>query len=197
MGLLEILGNASGISIDEIENKFNHIFLSDETIYLAYKLFRDYIVFTSKRLLLIDIQGISGKKIEFLSIPYKSIVAFAVETPGTLDSNGELKLYLKGSIAPLKLRFHYNKVNIFEIQSVLTEIILNDDEPNGNNFPNNISSENKKNNYSNQNNEVAKNNSINNLPLKERKERKNNICKSCNKPISPNTNFCIHCGAKL
>lgn len=61
-----------------------------EKVEHAYKLIRDLIVFTDKRLLLIDKQGMTGKKVEYHSIPYKSVVHLSIETAGTFDLDAEL-----------------------------------------------------------------------------------------------------------
>lgn len=63
--------------------------LEGENVEAAFKLVRDLIVFTEKRLILVDKQGITGKKTEFQSIPYKSISRFSVETAGRFDLDSE------------------------------------------------------------------------------------------------------------
>ena len=62
-------------------------------------------VFTQCRLLLVDRQGLTGKKTEYLSIPYRSITKFSVETAGTFDYDSELKVWVSGDPAPLKKEF--------------------------------------------------------------------------------------------
>jgi hypothetical protein len=63
-------------------------------VHTAYLLIRDTILFTDRRLILIDKQGITGKKTEYHSIPYRSITHFAVETAGTFDLDAELKIWV-------------------------------------------------------------------------------------------------------
>ena len=89
----------------------------------AYKLIRDLIVFTNKRLLLIDKQGMSGKKVEYHSIPYRSIVHFSIETAGTFDLDAELKIWLSGSSVPIQKKFN-KTLNIYKVQSVLAEYVM-------------------------------------------------------------------------
>ncbi|TKI78688.1 PH domain-containing protein, partial [Bacillus wiedmannii] len=80
-----ILGNASNASTESVERDLEKIMLDDEKVEHAYKLIRDLIVFTNRRLILVDKQGISGKKTEYHSIPYKSITQFSIETAGHFD----------------------------------------------------------------------------------------------------------------
>lgn len=72
------------------------ILMADETIVCAYKGIRDMLVVTSKRLLVVDKQGITGKKQKYLSIPLQKISAFSVETGGTLDLDCDVAIYVSG-----------------------------------------------------------------------------------------------------
>ena len=63
---------------------------------------RDFFVFTEKRILLVDIQGITGRKVEYLSIPYRSISRYALETAGTFDLDAELKIWISGDSTPIQ-----------------------------------------------------------------------------------------------
>ena len=62
----------------------------------SYQSIRDGIVFTNKRIIAINIQGITGKKKDFPSLPYSKIQAFSVETAGTIDLDSELELWFSG-----------------------------------------------------------------------------------------------------
>ena len=80
-------------------------FLSqNENVAFAVKTIRDSAVFTDKRILIADKQGITGKKIEYYSIPYKNIVTYAIETAGTFDFDSEIKLVLSGGLK-IELKF--------------------------------------------------------------------------------------------
>ncbi len=85
MGLFNaILGNAGEMSIDDATEELATILGQGEQIELAYKLIRDMIILTDRRLILIDKQGLTSRKVEYRSIPYKSITMYTVETTGTL-----------------------------------------------------------------------------------------------------------------
>lgn len=71
MGLFDsLLGNASEVDTGRLEGEFATLLVAGEQIEHAYRLFRDLIVFTNKRLIMLDKQGLTGKKKEFLSVPY-------------------------------------------------------------------------------------------------------------------------------
>lgn len=95
MGLFSaILGNAGSVSQEELTNKYGQLLTEGEEIELGFKLIRDTFIFTNKRLILIDVQGLTGSKTEYKSITYKSISRFSVETAGTFDLDAELKIWI-------------------------------------------------------------------------------------------------------
>lgn len=119
MGFLDaLINNASKIDNNKIQGEFAQVLAPGEIVEHAYQLFRDYFVFTSKRLVLVDKQGITGSKIEYHSIPYKSITHFSVETAGTFDLDAELKIWISGTPAPIQKRFN-KQLSIYEVQAVL------------------------------------------------------------------------------
>ncbi|MDO5038909.1 PH domain-containing protein [Clostridium sp.] len=123
MGLLGgILGNASEISRESVIKDFGKLFWNGETVQKAYKLIRDTLIFTDKRLIMIDVQGATGKKIEYHSIPYKSITHFSVESSGHFDLDSELKIWISGIAEPIEKQFSKG-VNIYEIQALLAEVV--------------------------------------------------------------------------
>ncbi|MBS4213386.1 MULTISPECIES: PH domain-containing protein [Neobacillus] len=124
MGFLDgLMGNASEVNVAEIQREFAKVLAPNEQIEKAYKLIRDLFLFTNKRLILVDKQGLTGKKVEYHSIPYKSITHFSIETAGNFDLDAELKIWVSGSALPLQKQFNKN-LNIYELQSVLAEYVL-------------------------------------------------------------------------
>ena len=80
-------------------------FLIDgETVIGAYKSVRDGVVFTNKRIIAINVQGITGKKQDYTSIPYSKISTFSLETAGVFDLDSELELYMSG-VGKVKFQF--------------------------------------------------------------------------------------------
>lgn len=124
VGLFEgLIGNASEVNAAEVGREYAKVLAANEKIEKAYKLIRDMFIFTNKRLILVDKQGITGKKVEYHSIPYKSITHFSIETAGNFDLDAELKIWISGNALPLQKQFNKN-LNIYELQSVLAEYVL-------------------------------------------------------------------------
>jgi len=97
MGLFDsLLGNASEVDISEVQEDMAGVLAKSEHITKAYKLVRDMILFTNNRMIMVDKQGITGSKVEYHSIPYKSVTQFKVETAGRFDMESELKIYISG-----------------------------------------------------------------------------------------------------
>jgi Bacterial PH domain len=124
MGLLDgLMGNATKADINEVEKELEAIITESEKVELAFKLVRDLIVFTNTRLILIDKQGMTGKKVEYLSIPYKSISRFSIETAGHFDLDAELKIWISSAIEPtISKQFRKDK-SIYDIQKALASYV--------------------------------------------------------------------------
>lgn len=123
MGLLSgIIGNASNVSVEEVMKEWGFIFSENENLVAAYKLVRDYILFTPNRLVIIDIQGLTGKKVEIQSIPYVHITRFSVENAGHFDLDAELKIWIASHPVPIKKTFN-RSANIYEVQRILADAI--------------------------------------------------------------------------
>ena len=85
MGLLDgLLGNASEVEAAKLQTEFAQVLAPGERIEKAYQLIRDMFVFTDKRLIFVNRQGMTGKKVEYQSIPYRSITRSALKRPGPL-----------------------------------------------------------------------------------------------------------------
>ena len=103
MGLLDgLLGNASEIDIENVREELSPIIGDSESIQQVFKVIRDMYVFTNKRLILIDKQGLTGKKVDYHSIPYRAITQFKVETAGHFDLDAELKIWISGQTDPIE-----------------------------------------------------------------------------------------------
>lgn len=123
MGLFSgIIGNASEVSIEKITEEYGRLLGRSEQIEKAYKLIRDVVLFTNKRLIIVDKQGVTGKKVEYHSVPYRAITNFKVETAGHFDLEAELKIYISGMDMPIEKTFS-SGVNIYEVQAILAEYV--------------------------------------------------------------------------
>ena len=113
---------------DTVENKkfyseYGQLLVDGEIIEVGFVVFRDTLLFTNKRLILVDIQGISGQQIEYLSIPYDKIAKFSLQTGGSFDLNAELKLWIGNDTIPLEKKFNKD-VNIYEVHKLLARHVL-------------------------------------------------------------------------
>lgn len=88
----------------------------------AFKTFRDSATFTTKRLIVRDAQGMTGKKVEIYSLPYSSILMWSSENAGTLDWNSELDLWTKAGHIKVKLS---KGVDVRRLDSLIAWAVLN------------------------------------------------------------------------
>jgi len=125
MGLFStLLGNAGAVGQDELTKKHEQLLTDGEEIELGFKLIRDTFIFTNKRLILVDVQGLTGSKIEYKSVTYKSISRFSNETAGTFDLEAELKIWISSELHP-SIKKQFNKsVNVYDVQKVLAHHVL-------------------------------------------------------------------------
>lgn len=125
MGLFSaLLGNAGTVNQETLQNDYGKLLIEGEVIELGFKLIRDTFIFTNKRLILIEKQGITGSKIEYKSIIYKSISKFSIETAGTFDLEAELKIWVSSEVNPSIIKQFNKSVNVYDVQSVLAHHVL-------------------------------------------------------------------------
>ncbi|TPW31312.1 PH domain-containing protein [Pararhizobium mangrovi] len=103
MGLLDgLMGHASDADTKKIGEKLEGILLPEEEVRLAFNVLRDFFVFTDLRFMIVDVQGMTGKKTNYLTIPYGSISRFSLETAGSFDLEAELRIWLSGEDQPIE-----------------------------------------------------------------------------------------------
>lgn len=125
MGLLSgLLGNASQQDNQKIQAQLVDVLVTGEQVELAFSLVRDLIVFTEKRLILVDKQGMTGKKVSYKSIPYRSISRFTVETSGHFDLDAELKIWVSSAMEPAETLQFKSDQSVIEIQQALAAAVL-------------------------------------------------------------------------
>lgn len=89
---------------DSVLRDISPLLIADEQVVGVYKGIRDYVVFTSKRLIAVNVQGMTGKKKDYTSLPYSKVQAFSVETAGHFDLDSELEIWFSG-LGKVKLEF--------------------------------------------------------------------------------------------
>lgn len=98
------------------------ILVDGETVISEYSSIRDFVIFTSKRIIAVNVQGLTGKKKDFTSLPYSRIQAFSIETAGLLDLDAELEIYFSGLG---KVKFEFNgKNDIAEIGKMISAMVM-------------------------------------------------------------------------
>ncbi|SHL45955.1 PH domain-containing protein [Chitinophaga jiangningensis] len=125
MGLFSgLLGNAGAVSQEQLVKEYSRLLTDSEQIQMGFKLIRDVFLFTNKRLILVNKQGITGSKTDYISIAYKSISRFSVETAGTFDLDAELKIWVSSELHPSIVKQFNKSVDVYEVQKVLAYHVL-------------------------------------------------------------------------
>lgn len=119
--------NASFLKLKSVSNQtfaqmINPILVQGESIISTYQSIRDGVVFTNRRIIAINVQGITGKKKDFSTLPYSKIQAYSVETSGVFDLDAELELYFS-SLGQVTFEFSAGS-DVLEIQRVIAEHIF-------------------------------------------------------------------------
>lgn len=123
MGLLSaLLGNAWEADVEDVEQAIEKILAEDERVERAFRVVRDLLIFTNRRFIMVDRQGVTGKKTTYDSIPYRAISHFAVETAGHFDLESELKIWISGTEQPIQRTFARGQA-ILEVQKALASYV--------------------------------------------------------------------------
>lgn len=113
------------ISESDVIKDFRTFMLPGENIVSAFRSGRDQVVFTDKRIIALDVKGITGSRKEFSTLPYSKIVHFTVQTPGFLEFNNDSELvvaYPNGAL--IQFEFSGGNVNILEIAQIISRYVL-------------------------------------------------------------------------
>lgn len=103
-------------------NMIAPILTENEIIIGSFQSIRDGIVFTNKRIIAINVQGLTGKKKDFTSMPYSKIQIYSVESAGVVDADCELDLWFSGVG---KVRFEFvHSTNVNDICRLISERVL-------------------------------------------------------------------------
>mmetsp|Transcript_23204 Transcript_23204/g.54870 ORF Transcript_23204/g.54870 Transcript_23204/m.54870 type:complete len:793 (+) Transcript_23204:72-2450(+) len=107
------------------------ILMPDEQVEIAYQARRDIVIITPTRFLLIDVKGISGRKIEFFSMRWQCVKAYSVETAGRFDRDGDFVLHTNLShYRRVEIDLRQSKTDVYQVQMALSNKLLGGDTPN-------------------------------------------------------------------
>ncbi len=124
MGLLSgLMGNASEVDNDDLEELLANTLIDGETVQKAYKVIRDMFIFTNKRLNSIDKQSVTGSKVEKVSVTYSKINKISKESAGHFDLDAELKIWVGSDPTPISKDFKAGD-NINEVYRIISEFAL-------------------------------------------------------------------------
>ncbi len=95
--------NATPLAVADVRSEYTALLAPGEQMLHAFKFVRDQIFFTSKRIITVNVQGMTGKKVEVASIPYRAVTGFSVETAGSFDLDADIKIHVSGRAKPIEL----------------------------------------------------------------------------------------------
>ncbi|MCD8049829.1 MAG: PH domain-containing protein [Clostridia bacterium] len=116
--------NLKPIGIETVRNEVSGLLIDGETIEMAFQTVRDQLVFTNKRITSIDVQGITGTRKSFATMPYSKIQYFSVQTPGFAELIPDSELFIMFSNTfTAKFEFKGN-VDIGKIGRMISKYVL-------------------------------------------------------------------------
>ena len=116
--------NLRPISNEAVRGEVTGLLINGEEIIYAFQTVRDQLVFTNKRIISIDVQGITGKRKSFATMPYSKVQYFAIQTPGFIEIFPDSELFLmfaSGFTATFEFK---GQVDIGKIGRIISEYIL-------------------------------------------------------------------------
>jgi hypothetical protein len=117
-----VLFKLNPIPIDRVLEPIHKFLIEEESVLSAFQTVRDQLVFTNKRIIAANVQGFTGKKVDYTSIPYSKIQTFSVETSGVLDRDCELEIYIS---AIGKIRFEIRGgFDIVTFNKIISKYVL-------------------------------------------------------------------------
>jgi hypothetical protein len=116
--------NLKPINVDSVRSEVTGLLISGEEVIMAFQTVRDQLLFTNKRIISIDVQGLTGKKKSFSSMPYSKIQYFSIQTPGFAELIPDSELFVMFSNTfTAKFEFKGN-VDIGKIGRIISEYVL-------------------------------------------------------------------------
>jgi hypothetical protein len=111
------------IDITKARDEFSQFLIDNESIISVFKTVRDQVVFTNKRVIAANVQGLTGSKVDFTSIPFNKIQTFSIETSGTLDLDCEIQIYIS-SVGKVSFEIK-GSFDIVSFNKILSQYVLN------------------------------------------------------------------------
>ena len=116
--------NLKPISVDAVREEVNGLLIDGEKVEMAFQTVRDQLIFTNKRIVSVDVQGITGKRKSFSTMPYSKIQYFSIQTPGFAEIIPDSELFIMFSNTfTAKFEFKGN-VDIGKIGRMISAYVL-------------------------------------------------------------------------
>ena len=116
--------NLKPIEPDAVRNEVMALLINGEEVVMAFQTVRDQLVFTNKRIIAIDVQGITGKRKSFSTMPYSKIQYFSIQTPGFAEFIPDSELFIMFSNS-FTAQFEFKEnVDIGKIGRMISEYVL-------------------------------------------------------------------------
>ena len=114
--------NLKECALSEVHAEALQLMAPGEEVVAAFKTVRDQVLFTTKRIFVINVQGVTGKKVSYFSYPYSKILYYGIESAGVLDIDSELKVaFSNGTVLQFDFR---SRVDIRRISALISSYIL-------------------------------------------------------------------------
>src|SRR4051794_28966069 len=110
------------VPVDDVASQIHPLLIDGEELEAVFKGMRDYVAFTSKRIIAVNVQGMTGKKKDFTSLPYSKVQAFSIESAGSFDRDAELELWFSG-VGKVKFEFKGN-TDVAQLNKLVARQVL-------------------------------------------------------------------------
>lgn len=116
--------NLKPIRVDAVKDEVNGLLIGGEEVVMAFQTVRDQLLFTNKRIIAVDVQGITGKRKSFSTMPYSKIQYFSIQTPGFGELIPDSELFIMFSNT-FTAKFEFKGgVDIGKIGRMISEYVL-------------------------------------------------------------------------
>ena len=117
------LFSAGHVDIAGAQAEFQAWLIEGERVLAAFRTIRDTVLLTNLRFIFVDVQGLTGSKKDFQSIPWRSVTRFSFETAGTFDLDAGMKVWVSGAATPLEVKIS-RKSDPQKIQQLMAQLIV-------------------------------------------------------------------------
>lgn len=117
------LFSAGDIDVAGAQAEFQAWLIDDEHVLAAFRTIRDTVLLTNLRFIFVDVQGLTGSKKDFQSIPWRSVTRFSFETAGTFDFDADMKVWVSGAATPLEVKIS-RKSDPQKIHQLMARLIV-------------------------------------------------------------------------